>query len=79
VWFEREGSEPSENHASFVWDAQYGGPPTIAYAGNNAVPIQSSMTMLREILRGHGGAQSRILSAGSGGIAPDDVTPAKGT
>jgi hypothetical protein len=66
VWFEREASEPSENHACFVWDAQHRGPPTIAYAGNDTAPFQSSMTMLNEILRGYSDAQSRILSAGSG-------------
>jgi site-specific DNA-methyltransferase (adenine-specific) len=44
---------------------------TAAYAGNDAAPIQASMTVIDEIFRGYRAAEQRILAARCDEIAPD--------
>jgi hypothetical protein len=65
VWFELEGAPgPSENHCWLIWDSRHRGPPTIAYTGNDAALIQTSITAINEILHGYCDVQSRILAKG---------------
>jgi hypothetical protein len=33
VWFEREGADPSGNHAWYIWNSKHNGSPSIEYAG----------------------------------------------